>query len=474
RVPYNAQTGYYEYSSNTITWGAGEDGIRNVTAIAYDLTGKSYTYGPIDFNVDNRAPSISINSPLEGEVVSGTFMLGVHNGDVFAKATEYNIDGASWQAVTLGWDTTRVADGDHRILIRATDLAGHLTMETINVIVDNHLPALAIVSPTDEQFVTGMINFQVSSSDVRNIVRVTLDWGEGNPVFATINAATNYYEHSLDTTTLADGTYELKAISVDGSGLVSEAMVVFFVDNTEPELVFTGPLTGAILDGEVTVNASASDTFIDTLQFSVDGVGWVDMEDGAGTFDSTLFSDGEHTITVRAIDGSGKVTETSSEVTIDNTAPAISVADFPEMDEHLTGNIGFDLFSDDAVGVVAVTVTIGDETWPVYINPQTGFYEWTFVSTGFDDGTYDLEFTSNDAAGHSSSIMWSVFVDSTAPVVVEQSPRDKAIVQGIVRFEVSTDDATGTESVLLRIDRGPWITMKELDDGTYLYKWETT
>ena len=70
--------------------------------------------------------------------------------------------------------------------------------------------------------------------------------------------------------------------------------------------------------------------------------------------------------------------------------------------------------------------------------------------------------------------MWSVFVDNTAPVVVDQSPRNKATVQGIIRFEMSTEDATGTESVLLRIGRGPWITMTEQDDGTYLYKWETT
>ena len=481
---YNPAMGLWEFMIDTSTL---FDAEASISAVATDTSGRiSAIAGPVDFILDNNAPVISFVSPFEGQIITeGEITVTISAVDAFFDLefgdVFLSIDDGSWMPMDLDdgnfvydWNTSGLSDGVHNLKARAEDAAGYAAEVAINVIVDNHLPALAIVSPTDEQFVTGMINFQVSSSDVRTIVRVTLDWGEGNPVFATINTATNYYEHSLDTTTLLDGTYELTATSVDGSGLVSVAMVVFFVDNTEPELVFEGPLTGAILDGEVTVNASATDTFIDTLQFSVDGVGWVDMEDGEGTFDSTLFSDGEHTITVRAIDGSGKVTETTSEVTIDNSAPAISVADFPDMDEHLAGDIGFDLFSDDAVGVVAVTVTIGDETWPVYINPLTGFYEWTFVSTGFDDGTYDLEFTSNDAAGHSSSIMWSVFVDNTAPVVVEQSPRDKATVQGIVRFEVSTDDATGTESVLLRIGRGPWITMTELDDGTYLYKWETT
>ncbi|NIS22076.1 MAG: hypothetical protein GWN18_19065, partial [Thermoplasmata archaeon] len=320
----------------------------------------------------------------------------------------------------------------------------------------------------------GGITFQVASSDARGVRTVWLSWEEGSSVFATVNTATNYYEYGLDTTTLADGTYTLTAISTDGSGLITEATVEFHVDNTEPMLELHGPLSGAILDGEVVVSATATDTFIDTLQFSVDGVGWVDMEDGEGTFDSSGFADGDHTITVRAIDGSGKAVSADSAVTIDNNAPLLSVADFPAMDEHLAGDRLFAVFSDDTVGVVSVTVTIGDEELPVYINPATGFYEWTLKSTDYADGVVDMTFTSADAAGHNTTIDWSVFVDNTAPVVVEQSPKDGSEVKEIVHFEVTVTDDTGTESVMLRIGHGPWITMNLQDDGTYLYKWETT
>jgi hypothetical protein len=356
----------------------------------------------------------------------------------------------------------------------AEDEAGHMMVASINVIVDNNVPSLAIVSPTDGQFVTGSITFQVASSDARGVRTVWLSWLEGSSVFATVNTATNYYEYGLDTTTLEDGTYTLTAISTDGSGLVTEATVEFHVDNTEPQLEFEGPLTGAILDDEVVVSANATDTFIDTLQFSVDGVGWVDMVDGEGTFDSTRFSDGEHTITVRAIDGSGKAVSAESVVTIDNNKPLISVADFPVNGDPLAGDRLFALFSEDVVGVESVTVTIGDDEMPVYLNPVTGFYEWTFKSTDHADGTIDMTFKSMDAAGHNATIDWSVEVDNTAPAVTDASPKDGDTVQGIVRFEVSADDATGIESVMLRIGHGPWITMDLLEDGTYLHKWETT
>jgi hypothetical protein len=481
---YNPASGMWEFLIDTNTL---DDASANVSAMATDTSGRtSMMAGPVDFVIDNNAPVVAFVSPMEGDILTeGQHTVTVTAIDSFFDV-EYgmvriSVDDGSWQVMTkdgdefsYDWNTSGLSDGEHNLKVMAEDEAGHLMMASINVIVDNNVPALAIVSPTDGQFVTGSITFQVASSDARGIRTVWLSWVEGSSVFATVNTATNYYEYGLDTTTLEDGTYTLTAISTDGSGLVTEATVEFHVDNTEPQLEFEGPLSGAILYGEVVVSANATDTFIDTLQFSVDGVGWVDMVDGEGTFDSTRFSDGDHTITVRAIDGSGKEVSTESVVTVDNNKPLISVADFPVKSAPLAGDRMFALFSEDVVGVVAVTVTIGDEEMPVYLNPVTGFYEWTLKSTDYDDGTVEMTFTSVDAAGHNSSITWDVKVDNTAPQVTDSSPSDGAVVQGIVRFEVSADDATGIESVMLRIGHGPWITMDLQDDGTYLHKWETT
>jgi methionine-rich copper-binding protein CopC len=481
---YNPASGLWEFLIDTTTL---DDAEATISAMATDASGRtSQLAGPVDFTIDNNAPIVAFMSPMEGEILTeGQHMVTVSAVDSFFNV-EYgmvmlSVDGGSWFVMneddgdfTYDWNTSGLTDGEHNLQVVAEDKAGHVATVSINVIVDNNMPALAIVSPTDGQFVTGAITFQVASSDARGVNTVVLSWVDGQDVFATVNTATNYYEYSLDTTTLEDGTYTLTAISTDGSGLVTEATVEFLVDNTEPELEFEGPLSGSILDGEVTVTATATDTFIDSLQFSVDGVGWVDMVDGSGTFDSTGFADGEHTITVRAIDGSGKAVFAESEVTIDNNDPVISVADFPTMTEHLAGDRLFAAYSDDEVGVVSVTVTIGDDEMPVYINPATGFYEWTFKSTDYADGVVYMTFTSMDAAGHNSTIEWDVFVDNSAPLITEMSPKDGAVVKEIVHFDVAAMDDTGIESVLLRIGHGPWIAMTAKDDGTYLYKWDTT
>ncbi len=481
---YNPASGMWEFLIDTSTL---DDTSAAISAVATDTSGRtSFEAGPVNFTIDNNAPVVAFVSPVEGQIITeGAHTITVSAVDRFFDveygAVQLSIDGGGWGVLDTGdegefvyeWNTSAVTDGYHNLQARAEDRAGHSMEASINVIIDNHVPALAIVAPTEGQYATGGLTFQVAASDARGIVEVTIDWGDG-PVATTINAATNYYEFSLDTTTLVDGTYELTATATDGSGLVSTALVTFNVDNHEPELTFDGPLTGEILAGEVTVRASAQDAFVDSLQFSVDGVGWVDMVDGEGTFDSTRFSDGEHTITVRAIDGSGKETTASSIVTIDNTAPLFTAADFPAMNEHFAGEMLFALFASDAVGVESVTAAIGDDSWPVYINPATGFYEWTFDSTGYNDGFYDLLFTASDAAGHESTVSWTVFVDNTAPVVIDQFPRDKSTVEGKVVFRTIATDDSGIDSVLLRIGQENWVAMTLQDDGSYVYRWETT
>jgi hypothetical protein len=458
-----------------------------VSAETIDSSGRTSTLaGPVVFTIDNHAPVVAFVSPMEGKVITeGTHTVVASAIDetfpVEEGSVHLSIDMGAWVALIavdgdfeFVWDTSGLSDGEHNLRVQAEDMAGHISGTAINVIVDNHDPDVAVVAPTAGQYVTGPLNFQVAAGDARDIVEVTLDWGVGEPVTATVNAATNYYEYSLDTTTLADDTYELTATALDGSGRTTQVTVTFQVDNHEPVLTFDGPLTGEILDGEVTVSAGVSDAFVDSLQFSVDGVGWVDMVDGEGTFDSTRFADGLHTIMVRAVDGSGKVTSASSEVTIDNTAPIISVADFPSLDAHVAGELDFGLFADDAVGVESVIVTTWDDTWNVYLNPATGFYEWTMDTTMFEDGFHDLEFTAFDEAGHDSSLAWSVYVDNTAPLVTSMKPKEGDTVEGTVKFEWVLIDDTAVDWVRIRIGRGVWQEMTDQENGIYVYEWETT
>ncbi len=485
RATYNPASGYWEFLIDTTTL---PDAAAEVSAWAVDTSGRvSLTHGPVAFTIDNSAPMVAFATPAAGAViVSGaqdvTLDVTDEPFELSEGDIELSIDGGGWFPVPMpeegvfefAWNTGLVSDAAHVLAVRATDAAGHVSEARVDVIVDNHDPTLGVVAPTEGQYAHGVLLFKVAASDARGIVGVTLDWADGSPVMTTLNAASNYYEYTLDTTTLADGSYTLVATAVDGSGRQTTIEVAFQVDNHEPELVLEGPLNGAVLDGIVTVTADARDTFIDTLQFSVDGVGWVDMVDGSGSFNSALFSDGTHTVIVRAIDGSGKEVHTSSVVTLDNTAPAMSIASFPSPGEHVAGDVPFSLFARDAVGVTVVSAVVGDDTYPVYLNPATGFYEWALPSLLYPDGALSVEFVAMDGAMHNSTLHWTVVVDNTAPDVLSMVPADGASVEDDVEFKVDASDATDVASVHIRIGADPWVAMTKQESGLWLHVWETT
>ena len=481
---YNPASGYWEFLIDTTTLA---DALAEVSARAMDSSGRwSAIYGPVDFTIDNAPPELAFGTPSAGEVITtGEMEVLLLTSDapfeLAAGDVELSVDGGGWMPVPLGegdfwwlWDTSTLPDAWHLLSARVTDAAGHVTEDRINVIVDNHDPTLGVVAPTEGQFASGVLLFKVAASDARGIVEVTLGWSDADPVVATLNAASNYYEYTLDTTTLADGNYTLVTSALDTSGRTSTVVVVFQVDNNEPELSLDDPLPGDVLEGMVTVTATVRDTFIDTLQFSVDGVGWVDMVGGRGSFSSSVFADGPHTIIVRAIDGSGKEVHASSPVTLDNNAPAMSVASFPSPGEHVAGDVPFALFVKDAVAVASVKARVGADVYDVYLSPASGFYEWALPSAAYADGELGVTFVATDTAAHNATLSWTVVVDNSAPALAAMSPTTGASVKGDVVFKVDATDATGVESAQIRIGSGPWVAMTRQESGMWLHTWTTT
>jgi hypothetical protein len=132
---YNSASGYWEVAIDTSTL---TDGTFTITATAEDgIPGHTQTTAAFDFNVDNHAPSLSITNPIPGAYVMGDIIFDVVGSDTFIDSVEYNVDGTGWISIDTAWDSDDHSDGTHTITFRATDYAGHVTEETITVVVDN-------------------------------------------------------------------------------------------------------------------------------------------------------------------------------------------------------------------------------------------------------------------------------------------------------------------------------------------------
>ncbi len=484
KVPYNSQTGYYEYTANTITWGSGEDGIRNITAIAYDHTGKSYTYGPVSFNVDNRAPTININSPKDGQVVSGLFFFNVNNADVFKKGTDYNIDGASWQPVSIGWNTLLIPDGLHEVNIRATDLAGHVTLVTIHVYVDNNAPEITMVTPSEGEYIQGTYVIRIVAFDAVGIERVMITIA-GKEMPLSYNTQTGYFEHIVDTRLYEDGTYIASASVTDvADRTVTTPDVNFKVDNEYPTLRVESPVRDQLVTGTIALRAQTTDTFPGAMKYAIDHTTWYDI---SVPWNTSKVMDGYHTVTVMTEDQAGHRTEFNVDVIVDNGKPVISQSSITS-GQVLSGITTLMFYVYDTIGIGHVTLSVDDSSpFEVYRGEGGFYYEYMLNTNLLADGEHILTVTALDKVGNSMSSAYSIRIDNTGPAITldyywvegDDQVRIGSVKEGrSVIFVATVDDPSGVSTVMINIDSLGWWEMTQDENisnpNTYKLYWPTS
>lgn len=480
---YNSASGYYEISVNTE---ALADGDYTCTAYAYDAAANTVSSSPLSFRIDNNAPSLVITSPMDNDIVSGSVVFNYTAVDTFLSDVMYKVDGNPWVDITTAWDTTGYDDGTHTVKIRARDIAGHESMETLTFIVDNSPPSIYINNPLPGQFAEGMYTFQVMAGDDVGIddLRITITNMDTpqtvvNDVPIGYNSGTGYFEYMLDTTVMEDGNYNISAISYDDSGYDSGTVVVDFrIDNTAPDFTIVSPDNYAYVSGSVIINVTATDVFYDTTMYRAAGSGWTDIIE---PWDTTTVEDGTYTVLIMASDLSGKTTTEQLMLTVDNNAPEIGM-NAPVADQFVQDAFTFQVLAKDGIGVdeVRISLTNSDSATtvindvPIGYNSGTGYYEYTLDTTIFTDGNYTFECTAYDTAGQSSGTLTVDFaVDNNAPILTLTSPLEGQLLSGPL-YIVATAEDIFLEGVSYSVDGGGWVSIlsqwdtTDLEDGTHM------
>ncbi|UCE39197.1 MAG: lamin tail domain-containing protein [Thermoplasmata archaeon] len=465
---YNMQTGYFEFPLDTRL--EAEDNVRNVSAWAYDLSGKMVSDGPVSFKVDNHAPVLKIIYPENGDYISGEIFVNISAQDAFIGPQEYSIDDKGWEPIVVPWNTSATIDGWHTLSIRVFDMIGHLTQQTINVYVDNTPPKCSIISPVEDQFIEKIYTFEISATDYVGVDYVNIEVF-GLTMELPYNSETGYYEYSIDTRTVDDGVYVINATAFDDSGKWTDAEAISFcVDNTPPDLTINSPSNGEYVSDEIIIDVLVSDTFDYTVKYTVDDSGWVPIED---PFNTTLVSDNEHLITVQAVDEAGHITERGVTVIVDNIAPELVILE-PNNGTHVSDELLVSVYAGG--GVRRVTMSIDDnaevEMVTVGINAP---YETTIDTLELEDGLHTIYVNSIDFTGQESNRETTVFVDNTGPSIMLVNPAPFATKASHIKFIVNVSDDTGIAGVYINIDSTTWRAMiYDNYTGNYTFSWFTT
>jgi len=315
--------------------------------------------------------------------------------------------------------------GTHTITIRATDNCGVSTDATFQLSVDNTAPSFTPAGALSRQ--------------------------QGSPAGAAVVVGTVSDEQTpagqLTVTQVAGGTAGgITVGSISNSGGTVTATLAAACDATSGTVrfeVFDGSLTG---NGDLQVNVSANPApVLGYANQAVDGGGSVVVNPTAGPADngdvqsivvqnvgtyggsisvdaagavsiSNAHPNGTHTITIRATDNCGAVTDATFQLGVDNTPPGFTPADIPSLQQG------------SPAGAAVAVGTVSDEQTPA----------GQLAVTAVDGGT-------------ASGISIGSISNSNGTVTATLAAGCEA-TSGSVRFEVSDGTLTGSGDLQLNVN----------------------
>ncbi len=309
------------------------DGSYQLRARATDNAGYATTSDAVTTTVANTT-LVTLGDP--GEVVRGTVPLTttIHNGGLlpYTVRVEYAVAGSgSWKQLctsltaphTCSWNTTTLANDYYDLRSVATSGTTTYTSAVLaDVLVDNLAPTVTMTDPGSP--LSGTRTFEATASDAHSgIASVVLQYAAtGSTTYRTLCTTTVApYSCRVDTTTLPDGSYTLRAVATDVAGNATTSALVTsrVVDNTVSSVSMEDP--GAFLTGTVALTASASSTAGVTsvrIQRAPSGTTtWTDVcTDTAAPYtcswNTTTVADGLYDLRAVLLDGTGKVTTSAT------------------------------------------------------------------------------------------------------------------------------------------------------------------
>ncbi|HEX5468479.1 MAG TPA: Ig-like domain-containing protein, partial [Gaiellaceae bacterium] len=374
-----------------------------------EVAPQSYTW-----TVDTAAPNTSITSNPSDPSASTSPDFDF-DSDEAGSTFECELDGGGSSACTSPASYAGLADGSHTFKVKATDAAGNTdgSAAAYTWTIDATAPGGGLsdpgsplsgtvglsASPSDGGVGVQQVAFEVSAADAGSWSEISTD-------------ASAPYTASWDTTSVADGLYDLRIVVTDNANNTSASTAIEdrLVDNTTPGAILDDP--GPNLSGTVGLTSTATDggsgVASVTYQRSPAGAGtWTGT---AASWDTTAVADGFYDLRVVVTDNAGNST-ISAAVTdrrVDNTAPALS-SSTPADGSKVAAAGSVTVTADESLARLANATVDGS----VAVGVVAGS---TFTFTqAFAEGPHTLAGELEDAAGNCTPIRVHFTVLSADP-----------------------------------------------------------
>jgi hypothetical protein len=213
---------------------AATNGPHTLTVKAYEPSGVS-GQASVNVSVTNYTatpPTVAISTPANASTVAGLVPVqGMATGSVAVVSIQLVVDGTpsvttSSSPFSFNWNSSAAANGNHTLVVKASDAAGNVGQASTTVYVSNQTDAIAptvsITSPADGVFLWSDTSVSVVASDNVGVTQVSFYIDGG--LQATDSSAP--YTFGLSAKKLSRGTHILTAKAWDAAGNVTTSAPV--------------------------------------------------------------------------------------------------------------------------------------------------------------------------------------------------------------------------------------------------------
>ncbi len=373
---------------------------------------------------DTVPPTVAITSPANGATVVGTQTVavdatdagGVAQTELYVDQTMIGVDAAA--PYEFAWNTSGTPNGEHVLTARAFDLAGNgAASAPVTVTVNNppppppppppdrQPPVVTVTEPADGAVVHGIVPVRATATDNVGVTQVKfyVDYG----LRYTDN--TPPWEFSWDTTSGPDMERTIRARAYDAAGNWAYSPTIWVTvqnsappDTQPPTVAVTSPSPGAVVQGTISLAATASDNVgVTRVRLRLDGSTLAELTAPPYqiAWDSNTVPNGTHVLDTEAEDAAGNVGQSApvsfSVANPDLTMPKVEIVS-PADGGSVSGTVTLDVSATDNVAVT------GLELWIDGV--QRGSYApgapilWN--TTTYANGPHELIVRAYDAAGN--------------------------------------------------------------------------
>jgi hypothetical protein len=276
------------------------EAVHSLEVRSTDAAGNTSDVSKAQWTVDLTAPALTVSGAPKGTVSSksATVSFTVDQAD----SVQCSIDDGAYTDCTSPIQLTDLADGSHKVAVKASDQAGNKALVvTDSWIVSTGKPGVPSLSGQPSASTTArdaVIAFTGASGAV---FRCSVDGGSYADCASPVSL-----------TGLGDGAHSLAVKQVDAAGTQSDAATAAWTVDTvapiSPSISFTGLLSGSTTSPSATfsytVEAGA------TALCSLDGAPFTPCGASPATLNGIGF--GVHTLTAKAVDAAGNVSDTTT------------------------------------------------------------------------------------------------------------------------------------------------------------------